>query len=345
MHEPRLPPDGDPQAPSGLPLPPGSREVAQPLVTRIFFGADGLRAGWSLLLYAILLTVLTSLAQALAADLQGPHNPYPRAVLTVRRALVDEYFDVAAVALATLAMAAIERRRFAEFGLAAKQGLWRFAAGMVWGVVFLSALILILRASGLLVFDGRQLSTSSAVRFGLLWLIAFVGVSLFEETFFRGYLLFTLSRGLAGIYRLLGARSFDTLGFWTAAVIVSFGFGLVHLTNNGESRMGIFAAGLVGIVFCLSLWRTGSLWWAIGFHAAWDWAESYLYGVADSGNITEGHLLTTHAQGPALLSGGLTGPEGSIWVLPVLLGAFVVIVVTLRKNPQARQQTPSTQPM
>ncbi|GAC1418979.1 MAG: CPBP family intramembrane metalloprotease [Acidobacteriaceae bacterium] len=345
MHESRFPADADQHTPDGLHLNPGSPDVPQSLATRIFFGADGLRAGWSLLLYAIILTVLSTLAQALAAHLQRSHSPYPRTVLTVRRALTDEYLNASAVALATLAMAAIERRRFADFGLAARRGLRRFAAGLVWGIVFLSALILVLRAAGLLIFDGRLLSAASALRFGLVWLIAFFGVSLFEETFFRGYLLFTLSRGLAGIYRVFGIRSSSFVGFWTSAVIVSFGFGLVHLSNPGESRIGIFAAGLVGIVFCLSLWRTGSLWWAIGFHAAWDWSESYLYGVADSGNMTEGHFFTTHPLGPTLFSGGLTGPEGSIWVVPILLFACIVTFLTLRKEPQIELQTPSTQPM
>ncbi|GAC1421127.1 MAG: CPBP family intramembrane metalloprotease [Acidobacteriaceae bacterium] len=296
-------------------------------------------------MYAILLMVLTALAQALAAHIHGSHDQSPRNVLTVRRAIVDEYCSAAAVALASLAMAAIERRRFTDFGLAAKGAPRRFAAGLLWGVAFLSLLVLILRSSGLLVFDGRLLSSASALSFGVLWLVAFLGVGLFEETFFRGYLLFTLSRGLAGIYRLLGVRLFGVLGFWTSAVIVSFGFGLVHLSNSGESRIGILSAGLIGIVFCLSLWRTGSLWWAIGFHAAWDWAESYLYGVADSGNMVEGHLFTSHPQGSSLYSGGLTGPEGSLWVVPVLLGAFTVVFLTLRNAPEARPRTHSTQPM
>ena len=72
-------------------------------------------------------------------------------------------------------------------------------------------------------------------------------------------------------------------------------------------------------MFAFSLWRTGSLWWAIGLHAAWDWAQSFLFGVADSGGISTHRLLSTHPVGPAWLSGGATGPEGSIFVLLVML--------------------------
>jgi hypothetical protein len=91
----------------------------------------------------------------------------------------------------------------------------------------------------------------------------------------------------------------------------------------------LLSAGLGSIVFCLSLWRTGSLWWAIGFHASWDWAQSFLYGVADSGLMIEHHLLGTHPLGPPLMSGGTTGPEGSIFVLPLLAVISLIIMFTL----------------
>jgi hypothetical protein len=57
----------------------------------------------------------------------------------------------------------------------------------------------------------------------------------------------------------------------------------------------------------------------VGFHAAWDWGQSYFYGTADSGLIAKGHLYGEHAVGPALWSGGATGPEGSLIVLPLLV--------------------------
>ena len=58
---------------------------------------------------------------------------------------------------------------------------------------------------------------------------------------------------------------------------------LLAYFHSGENPVGLFRVFLVGVVFTLALWRTGSLWWAIGFHMAWDWAQSFLYGVPDSG--------------------------------------------------------------
>src|ERR1700723_2602061 len=106
-------------------------------------------------------------------------------------------------------------------------------------------------------------------------------------------------------------------------------FGLGHGRNPGESPIGLLSAGLASMVFCFSLWRTGSLWWAIGFHTSWDWGQSFLYGVADSGLTVQHHLLATHPAGKPILSGGTTGPEGSIFIVAILALVTAIILFTL----------------
>jgi hypothetical protein len=256
--------------------------------------------------------------------------------------LIGEGISVFAVVVATWLMAKIERRPNSTYGLGGRRRSVNFLSGLGWGVAMLSLLVISLRACGLLVFDARLLFGGSAFRYGLVWFAGFMLVGLFEEYLFRGYLQFTLARGINGIYDWL--RSFGTgangqkwngqqaLGFWIAAALVSFGFGFVHRSNPGESPIGLLSAALVAVVFCLSLWRTGSLWWAIGFHAAWDWAQSFLYGVADSGLVIQGHLFSTHPVGRPVFSGGLTGPEGSLFILPILGMTAAVIVLTLRRE-------------
>jgi hypothetical protein len=79
---------------------------------------------------------------------------------------------------------------------------------------------------------------------------------------------------------------------------------------------------------------TGSAWWAIGCHAAWDWAETYFYGAADSGNVATGHFLTTTPAGKALWSGGTAGPEGSLLAMAVIALLLVFLMVAYgRRTP------------
>jgi membrane protease YdiL (CAAX protease family) len=122
-------------------------------------------------------------------------------------------------------------------------------------------------------------------------------------------------------------------GFWQAAWVTSTLFGFVHTGNNGENWIGILAAATIGFVFCVSVWVTGSAWWAIGCHAAWDWAETYFYGTADSGFAAKGHFLTASPAGNALWSGGADGPEGSLLVLGVILVLLVALIAIYGRGP------------
>ena len=131
----------------------------------------------------------------------------------------------------------------------------------------------------------------------------FLLAGFYEDFLMRGYSQWVLSQGM---------------NFWPAAALLSFAFGYIHGNNPGEAKTGLVAAGLIGFFFCLTLRRTGDLWWAVGFHMAWDWGESYLYSVPDSGAILPGHLINSSLHGPDWLTGGSVGPEGSYLIFAVL---------------------------
>jgi membrane protease YdiL (CAAX protease family) len=300
-------------------------------------GKDGLRAGWSLLIFMAIFAAIAFCINVIA------HKLYPAAANSGKAAaelmgkpaflLTGESLQFLLVLLITWIMSKVERRPYSVYGLGGSRKLAHFLAGLAWGVTCLSLLVLTLWKTGLLVIDSRLLFGSNILRYGAIWLLGFLMVGLFEEYLTRGYLQYTLTRGLAGLYQwAFKTRHSAALGFWTSAAIFSILFGLGHGKNPGESPIGLLSAGLVAIVFCLSLWRTGSLWWAIGFHASWDWAQSFLYGVADSGLMVQHHLLATHPIGKPLLSGGATGPEGSIFIIAILAIMTLIIVSTLPRT-------------
>jgi uncharacterized protein len=327
--------DHDPTLPPAEPIPPAQLAPgAQPSALRkIFMGKDGLRAGWSLLIYIAIIAAIAFCANRISHRLHPAAGPQPGVEIPPTLLFISELVPFLIVLLVTWIMSKIERRPNSAYGLGGSRKVPRFFAGLAWGVVFLSLLVLTLDKTGLLVIDRRLLFGSDALRYGAIWLLGFLLVGFFEEYFVRGYLQFTLARGLAGLYQLaFKTRHSAALGFWTAAVAFSILFGLGHSSNPGESPIGLLSAGLAGMVFCFSLWRTGSLWWAIGFHTSWDWAQSFLYGVADSGMMAQHHLLATHPLGKPILSGGATGPEGSIFIVGVLALACLIIVLTLPRT-------------
>lgn len=304
------------------------------LVRRIFIGADGLRAGWSILIFiALMYGLIKGLSFIGHHTHLLPKGGQPKGADTPSFLFFAESIALFSTLLATWIMSKIEKRPNSVYGLGGQHKFAHFFAGLAWGVTLLSLLVLLLCKSGLLVIDSRLLFGSDILRYGAIWLTGFLMVALVEEYLTRGYLLFTLARGIAGIYRwLFKTRHSAALGFWTAAFLLSLLFGLGHGKNPGESPIGLLSAGLASLVFCFSLWRTGSLWWAIGLHASWDWAQSFLYGVADSGLMVQHHLFATHPVGKPLLSGGTTGPEGSLYCLLVLALIAVIILLTLRRR-------------
>ena len=203
-------------------------------------------------------------------------------------------------------MARIEKRKCLFVRLHRSKTTLRLAGGVVWGFFSLSLLVCVLWERGYWVFDGYSLSGVTAWKYGFAWALMFTLVGVSEESVTRGYLQYTLAQGI---------------GFWWSALLLSMAFVLLHAFLAGESALGLFSAGVLGMVFCLSLWYTKSLFWAVGFHAGWDWAESYFYGTPDSGMLIQGHFLTTHPVGDPLWSGGVTGPEGSLFslLLPILM--------------------------
>lgn len=304
--------------------PPPSGALQKHPLQRVFLNANGLRAGWSILVFAavVLLSqllfrwmlhpVFAKLAQA-AGFIHGANPPMP-----LDLSLLQETTLTASVFLATWAMARIEHLPALAFGFQGRAGVIRFVSGLVCGFLAISGFVLVLVKAGLLHLDGRLLYGPSIWLYGLGWAGFFLVVAIFEESLFRGYLLYTLTRGI---------------GFWWGALLINCLFGYSHGINAGETPVGLFSAGAVGLVLCLSLRYTGSLWWALGFHAAWDWGESYFYGTSDSGQVAKGHLLAEHPVGNVLWSGGATGPEGSLLVLPLL--AIIAAGIWLRWHKSA----------
>ena len=277
--------------------------ATQPSYIRtLFLGPDGLRPGWGFAFYILAFFIL----QHLAVDLASLHDFGAKGLWSD---LLEELGNVLAALIPALVLARVERRPWKLYGLPLNRAFGRkFWAGAAWGFAALSALILALYTLHDFHFGHLVLRGAHLARFAAYWAVMFLLVGLFEDFLFRGYSQFTLARGI---------------GFWPAAVILSCTFGLDHLRNSGEQWSGILAAAFIGLFFCLTLRRTGNLWFAVGFHAAWDWGETFFYSVPDSGMPARGHLLSSSLDGPAWLTGGTVGPEGGLLCFMVIAAAWL----------------------
>lgn len=343
----------------------GQTTILQPGKSRgadwVFIGSEGLRSGWSVLIFTGLMVLfILTLGSAESMILENMLH-LKTEQMTFLSGLIQEAILFLSMLGAGMAIARIEHRRILDYNLSGSRGLAHFFEGLAAGFLALSALVGGLAWGGWLKFGPAALSGGAIVQFALVWALVFLLVAFFEEGSMRCYLQFTLTRGinfwwalgaeaaicldlllrargngvwgvyaaaLLGLLPCLALHLRKTPGerFWQAAWVTSTLFGFIHTHNNGENWIGIFAAAAIGFAFCVSIWVTGSAWWAIGCHAAWDWAETFFYGTADSGIPAKGHYLTTTPAGSALWSGGADGPEGSLLVLPVILLLLVALL-------------------
>ncbi|MGG6462538.1 CPBP family intramembrane glutamic endopeptidase [Solilutibacter silvestris] len=225
-------------------------------------------------------------------DVEGPSS------------IASTAITLAIVLAATAVVAKIQHRGVADFGL--RDGSWTRKAlrGAMVGFALCAALIGVLALLGAIRIEPSGQTLAGGLLYAVVWAVGYLAVGLMEETLFRGYPLFRLTKGM---------------GFFPAALITSSVFGVLHLGNDKETAIAGVNAVLFALVLCWSVRATGSLWWAIGFHSAWDWAESFLFGCPDSGIKAQGRLFDTVSSASDWLSGGTAGPEGSVLTIAVIV--------------------------
>jgi membrane protease YdiL (CAAX protease family) len=248
-----------------------------------------------------------SFALQWAARMTLPSGPYSS---LPNRMMLRESIDLMSAFFAALVISRLEGRTFGEYGLPRRAAFGKlFCQGALFGLVEISTVLGTVAALGAYRFGKLAIHGSDLCRWAIFWAAFFLVVGFYEEFAFRGYVQFTMGQGV---------------GFWPTAIVLSIIFGLMHATNKGESWLGIAGVIVSGLFWCLTLRRTGSLWFAVGMHASFDFAETFLYSVPDSGMIFPGHLSNATLQGPVWLTGGTAGPEASVFDFLVLAVFFYV---------------------
>ena len=305
------------------------------MLKRVFVGPRGVRAGWKVLLFFL---IFSAVALAFVPIIRLEGKPTPHAPLTPGIALLNEFFAMSAVLLATLIMARwIDRKPWGYFGMPLRSAFRSsFWIGAVTGLGALALQLEFMHLGGWFDFGSVQLHGSLIVEYGAIWGLMFLCTGFVEEGMLRGYVQRVTTDGFR---RLPGNWS-----FWASAILFSLVFGAAHLGNPGENRFGIVMVFVDGMVMCFSLWRTGDLWWAIGNHAAWDWGETFLFGTPNSGVHAAGALMQPAFHGPLLLAGGTDGPEGSVLVLlsEAIFIVSVAVIYRRRRYPLLKDAEPDS---
>ena len=302
---------------------PAPASAKRPMLQRIFISPDEtrLRAGWRLLIEAILLMIfglLTLLAISFITRIL-PVPPSPAMELLFNSAIQF----IAITGSVFLARRFIDRRTIVSLGLKFdKQMVEDLLAGFLIPALMMALILLLERVFGWSKFMGfvwQGSGSGNSITALLTGLIAFIIVGWQEELLDRGYILQNLEDGLKLPW---------------AVIISSSIFAVLHLANpNTENKImvtsGIFMAG---VFLAYAYLRTRQLWLPIGLHIGWNFFEGPIFGFPVSGLDADG-LFVHVPTGPEIITGGAFGPEAGLILLPALAVGFVLVyfVTTGRK--------------
>jgi membrane protease YdiL (CAAX protease family) len=240
--------------------------------------------------------------------------------------IISDGTGIIAVTIVAWIAAMIEKRRVTDYGLPPKRSaVPHVVEGFIWGTVapVLTAVLVI--ACGGATYAGLALHGDALLRAAAFWLLAMMVLGFYEEWAFRGYPLNVLARGI---------------GFWPAALVNAIGFGALHYFTKPMENIADFAAvSLITLFMCLTIFRTGALWFAIGFHAAFDYFALIVLAAPNTGNNglpIPGHLLDIRYTGAAWLTGGPRGLEASapmFLVMALFFAAYLIRTKSSTRSP------------
>ncbi|WP_459193031.1 CPBP family intramembrane glutamic endopeptidase [Halosimplex sp. J119] len=293
---------------------------------------DRLRALWRLGLATLLLLVGgiggAVAGAVLAALAPGTAPPLVTAFVSVIARTLQTVGFVGGIVVAAWL---IDRRRLVDFGLDRSRAWWAdLSFGLALGVALAALVFAIELGAGFLrVTDTTAIRPESPFAIGssvpvavalALTFVFFVGVALFEELLFRGYLLANAAEGLDGWFGI-GRRG----ALAGAVVLSSLAFAAGHGSNPGVTPLAIPNIALFGGLLAASVLLTDRIAVALGFHVTWNFSIASVFGFPVSGFTTPVTVLVVEQSGPSLVTGGGFGPEGGL----VALVAFVAGVAAL----------------
>lgn len=206
-----------------------------------------------------------------------------------------------------------EKRPFWTIGFPKKEVFRNYLKGFISGILMITTVLLILFILGRV-----EVNPQSALQFTpnlfiliFIYLIGFMIQGATEEILARGWQM-----------QVIGKRHNPTI----AVIITSVIFALLHGMNKGISLIALFNLLLFAFLLATYVLKYNSLWAACGWHAAWNWVISCIYGLNVSGQRINTTLFKIDLNGPKYITGGEFGPEASIITTVVLFISIISLV-------------------
>lgn len=282
------------------------------LIRRLLIDPDGkLRAIWRAAVYYLAGTYLIFplMDRPFAWAVQALHFDPGLSAGTVG---LSECRNIVTATICTGGFALYEGRRIDSYGLPLARAFSRQTVeGAAAAIVMSGAVAIGMIALGGMEVRGLATSGAALARSALAWLVAMILVGFAEEFWYRSYFQQTL---------------WKSIGFWPSATVIALIFAAEHyFFKEGENIWDVITLVSLSLLMSYSLLRTGTLWFAVGFHVAFDYMQIFIIGTPNGNRIPVGRLLDVSFVGPDWLTGGVLGTEASFLMYPVIAALWLFV--------------------
>lgn len=218
-------------------------------------------------------------------------------------------YVVGAIIVYAILVRKFERREPAELAgqPGAKLGFQGFGIGLALCCTVIGAMWLVGAAQPAGFGDSSRLVAQFTAA-----MMASVG----EELLFRGILFRILEQAMGTVRALLASALF---------------FGLAHIVNPDATLASSLVIAIEsGIMLGLAFVATRSLWFPIGIHLAWNFAQGGIFGATGSANPPS--LVQIAFVGPNWVTGGPTGTDMSAITVAFCVALAVTFAIVARNR-------------
>lgn len=124
---------------------------------------------------------------------------------------------------------------------------------------------------------------------------------------------------------------------WVAVAVNSLFFGALHLMNPGITVISFLQIVFIGVSLSLIVVYFDSLWMCIAIHTAWNFTQNFLFGLPNSGIVSERSFLLLEGAADSLFYDATFGIEGSL--TGVLVAALLGVATVLLGEKKRRERS------
>ena len=113
-----------------------------------------------------------------------------------------------------------------------------------------------------------------------------------------------------------------------AVLVNSLVFMALHMGNPGVTKLGLLQVFLIGVLFSLIVYYWDSLWTVIWAHTAWNFSQSIVFGLPNSGIVSKYSVFKLEAASArdGIFYNTSFGVEGSVGANVIIAAAIVIVL-------------------